>query len=129
MGHVKLTRLERAFYRIEREQKLHDQEYRCKYCHCTLTRSTATTDHVIAACKIGYRHSSLNAVVSCGDCNTRKGRRTIEEFVSDPFQILITEITAIVEMRTLRAEYNLDVAATMSFNKWLFNKKYRVRGI
>lgn len=44
----------------------------CAYCGCSLTRETATRDHVIPLSKGGT--SGLdNLVLSCGPCNRDKG--------------------------------------------------------
>jgi 5-methylcytosine-specific restriction endonuclease McrA len=47
-------------------------QYRCAYCHCRLTRRSATADHLIALSRGGTNWIG-NIVPACLPCNQRKG--------------------------------------------------------
>lgn len=47
----------------------------CQYCEKKLTRETATVDHVMPRSRGGLT-SWENCVISCNDCNCKKGNRT-----------------------------------------------------
>ena len=60
--------------RLQRVRKriLKAQGGRCKYCGCTLSRDTATLDHVVPKC-LGGSGLQTNLVVACKPCNAKKG--------------------------------------------------------
>ena len=47
-------------------------EFKCQYCFTTVTRKTATLDHVLPVSR-GGRTTWTNTVCSCNTCNARKG--------------------------------------------------------
>jgi len=118
-----MTALERAFYKVARENKLKEQKYRCKHCNGTLTRESATTDHIIPISQCGGRHSDLNFVVACKDCNEARGTMPIEEFtppveVLDDTDMMIRRIRERIEERVREAEWRLAMNPKGIFNKW-----------
>lgn len=50
--------------------------FQCQYCGTSLSKDTATMDHVIPVSRGGKTHWK-NIVSSCGSCNTHKGNRLI----------------------------------------------------
>lgn len=52
----------------------------CRYCSCALTRKTLTMEHAIPLSRGGSNWPS-NLVPACAKCNTRKGTKTIFEFL------------------------------------------------
>lgn len=48
--------------------------FRCLYCGCTITRKTATIDHVVPISR-GGKTVWENCATACGPCNSRKGNR------------------------------------------------------
>jgi 5-methylcytosine-specific restriction endonuclease McrA len=50
----------------------------CQYCGDMLSNDSLTIDHVIARSN-GGRHSWVNCVVACSECNRKKGDRQLEE--------------------------------------------------
>lgn len=60
----------------------HRDDYKCQYCGISLTRSTATIDHVIPRSQFisegkpaSAANTYLNCVTACARCNTKKGNR------------------------------------------------------
>jgi 5-methylcytosine-specific restriction endonuclease McrA len=58
-------------------QILREHKNRCAYCGAD---GKLTQDHKTPLCR-GGSHTASNVVPACGLCNSRKGRRTYEEFV------------------------------------------------
>jgi 5-methylcytosine-specific restriction endonuclease McrA len=54
--------------------------YICRYCQKQLTRFTATLDHVMAVVT-GGDNSLENLVTACLDCNSRKNKRMVGDFL------------------------------------------------
>ena len=54
--------------------------WRCFYCGCQLTRKTVTEDHVVPVSKGGTDNID-NIVPACCPCNSRKGAKSILEFI------------------------------------------------
>lgn len=113
-------RLARAFYKLDRERILVEQKYKCYYCGCELTIKTATMDHVIPRSKTNRLHSSVNCVVACQPCNSKKGD---SDKNPEPtwWQKKINEGIANLEERTKQAEFNLSLDQKGGYRKW---KKY-----
>jgi hypothetical protein len=57
-------------------------EYKCRYCRKQLTRFTATIDHVKAVAE-GGDNSFENLVTACLDCNSRKNKRPVGDFLAE----------------------------------------------
>ncbi len=115
------SRADRIFYKLDRYNKLVEQEYKCYYCGCVLTRTTVTTDHIIPLSKTDRWHNSHNTVASCESCNSRKSDKII---VEDPFDVLLKEMSKRLEERIKLAEWKLSFNGKGSFKKWKkFNKK------
>lgn len=51
----------------------------CAYCGKRLTRAMATFDHVKALSQGGY-DKTKNGAIACGQCNSRKGSMSADEF-------------------------------------------------
>lgn len=125
-SHLKMNSLEKAFYKVERERKLEEQKGRCVYCGTPLTRRTATMDHVIPVSRTGRRHSPLNAVVACEECNGAKADRVDFHPVPPPphDDPLVAAMFARIEDRVRLAEWKLSFDAKGSYRKWLkFHEK------
>jgi len=55
--------------------------WRCFYCGCQLDRSTVTEDHVVPVSEGGTDNID-NIVPACRSCNSRKGDKSLEEFLA-----------------------------------------------
>lgn len=53
-------------------------EFKCQYCNTQLSRQNSTVDHVIPKSQ-GGRTSWENCVISCHNCNRKKGGNTPEQ--------------------------------------------------
>jgi len=113
-----MNRLEKAFYKLDRDNLLVEQGYKCKLCSAILTRKTATLDHIIPKSKTAYRHSKRNSMVLCVECNSRKSNKPLEKFIVNPEQIRINSILNSIEKRIRLAEYRLSLETKGSFRKW-----------
>lgn len=60
-------------------------EYKCHYCHKQLTRFTATLDHIEPVSERGD-NSFDNLVTACLNCNSRKNRKPVGDFLVDQGQ-------------------------------------------
>lgn len=67
-----VVRLRREAWRL--------QDGRCFYCGKPLARGQITADHIIPRSR-GGEDVRGNIAAACADCNSRKGRRTGEEFL------------------------------------------------
>jgi len=54
----------------------------CEYCGCRLTRNTARIDHIIPVSRGGL-NLVRNMAICCQYCNSRKGERSIAEYLND----------------------------------------------
>lgn len=72
------------FYNVRDNRiKVYERDdYKCKYCHKQLTRFTATLDHVTPVAE-GGKNSFDNLVTACLDCNSRKNRRPLGDFLAE----------------------------------------------
>jgi hypothetical protein len=79
-----VPRNEIDFYNVrENRIKVYERdEYRCRYCGKQLTRFTATLDHVKPIAE-GGDNSYDNLATACLDCNSRKNRRPVGEFLPE----------------------------------------------
>ena len=116
------SRADRIFYKIDRLNNLIDQNYKCFYCGCDLTRETVTTDHVIPLSKTGRCHNTNNTVAACDKCNSAKGDQ--EELITDWFDALIKRMLVRTEERIKLAEWRLAIDPKGSFRKW---KKFHAK--
>lgn len=110
--------LERAFYKVDRERLLSEQNNKCYYCKKPLTRSTATLDHVIPISKV-KQHSIRNCVVACFTCNNNKDNKKV--YKPSDIEIMLYEGIERLEERTKQAEFALSFSTKGGYNKW---KKY-----
>lgn len=115
---IKMSRLERGFYKITRERILEEQDYKCHYCKRKLTRKEATLDHVLAISKCGRRHSDSNTVVSCVKCNSAKSNKNVNDFKPEKTDVQLNEMLERIEQRVRLAEWRLDFQTKGSFHKW-----------
>ena len=115
------SRTDRIFYKLDRERILVEQDNKCRYCGCKLSRKEATTDHVIALSRVGRVHSTSNTVVACEDCNSRKGSK--KKYKPDAWTLYLQRVEDRLRERTKLAVYRLDMKPKGggSYNKW---KKY-----
>ena len=63
-----------------KRMRMHADDPNCFYCRRTLKLSEATLDHVIPRAAGGTDRNG-NLVLSCGDCNQRKGSKSLCQFV------------------------------------------------
>jgi len=56
--------------------------YQCRYCNKQLNRFTATLDHVTPVSKDGD-NSFDNLITACLDCNSRKNKRLLSDFLAE----------------------------------------------
>lgn len=74
-----LSKLDRAFIKIYREDALIEQHKKCCYCHEPLTFKTVTAEHKTAKSKNGS-NARKNIAASCEPCNSIKGSMSDAEF-------------------------------------------------
>jgi hypothetical protein len=67
--------------RENRSRVYERDEYKCRYCEKQLTRFTATLDHVTPIAE-GGDNSFENLVTACLDCNPRKNKRAVGDFLA-----------------------------------------------
>jgi hypothetical protein len=63
---------------FSRQNVFKRDRYRCQYCNKSLKTSQATMDHIIPK-KLGGVSSFENCVAACLHCNTKKGKRLLED--------------------------------------------------
>lgn len=75
---------EADYYNVrENRIKVYERdEYKCRYCGKQLTRFTATIDHVKAVAE-GGDNSFDNLVTACLECNSRKNKRPVGDFLAE----------------------------------------------
>jgi hypothetical protein len=75
---------EADYYNVrENRIKIYERdEYKCRYCGKQLTRFTATIDHVKPVAEEGD-NSFDNLVTACLDCNSRKHKRPVGDFLAE----------------------------------------------
>lgn len=71
------------YYNVrENRTKVYERDgYICRYCQKQLTRFTATLDHLKPVVE-GGDNSFENLVTACLDCNSRKNRRAVGDFLA-----------------------------------------------
>jgi hypothetical protein len=72
------------YYNVrENRIKVYERDgYKCRYCEKQLTRFTCTLDHVTPVAA-GGKNNVENLVTACLDCNSRKHRRPVGDFLAD----------------------------------------------
>lgn len=72
------------FYNVrENRVKVFERDgYKCRYCGKQLTRFTATLDHTKPVCE-GGENSFENLLTACLNCNSRKNRKAMGDFLAD----------------------------------------------
>jgi HNH endonuclease len=72
------------YYNVrENRLKVYERDqYICRYCQKQLTRFTATLDHVKPVAEDGD-NSIENLVTACLDCNSRKNKRPLGDFLAE----------------------------------------------
>jgi 5-methylcytosine-specific restriction endonuclease McrA len=120
--------LARAFYKLDRERILREQDNKCYYCKTPLTTKTATMDHVVpvATTKQSRWQSTSQCVVACQRCNSRKGKAPKEDLVLEDWEIQLAEGLAKLDERTRQAEYALSFDTKGGYRKWV--KYWEKRG-
>ena len=81
---AEVTESEADYYNVrENRIKIYERdEYKCRYCRKQLTRFTATIDHVKPVVEDGD-NSFGNLVTACLDCNSRKNKRSVGDFLAE----------------------------------------------
>ena len=71
------------YYNVrENRIKIYERdEYKCRYCGKQLTRFTSTLDHVKPVAEDGD-NSFDNLVTACLECNSRKNKRLVGDFLA-----------------------------------------------
>jgi 5-methylcytosine-specific restriction endonuclease McrA len=75
-----VTRIEKAYMKLYREDALRSQGKRCYYCLDPICLVTVTGDHVIPRSK-GGSIVKANIVAACQWCNSLKGNQDPEAFL------------------------------------------------
>ncbi len=72
------------YYNVrENRMKVYERDaYKCRYCKKQLTRFTATLDHVTPVAENGH-NSFDNLVTACLNCNSRKHKRPLGDFLAE----------------------------------------------
>ena len=72
------------YYNVrENRIKVYERDgYKCRYCGKQLTRFTCTLDHVTPVAA-GGKNNLENLVTACLDCNSRKHRRPVGDFLAE----------------------------------------------
>ncbi|WP_407146284.1 HNH endonuclease [Bradyrhizobium sp. ORS 86] len=70
---------EQAWLRAFRVEAVTEQRGACAYCHCPLTKRTATADHRRSR-KAGGTTERENIKAACLDCNSLKGAMSVNAF-------------------------------------------------
>lgn len=72
------------YYNVrENRVKVYERDsYKCRYCQKQLTRFTATLDHVTPVAEHGD-NSLDNLVTACLNCNSRKHKRPVGDFLAE----------------------------------------------
>lgn len=107
--------LAHAFYKIDRERLLKEQNNRCYYCGKSLTRKTATMDHVVPISKTKY-HSTGNCVVACYSCNNKKSNQ--DTYTPQDWEMQLVKGIEKLEERIKQAEFRLSFDQKGGFRKW-----------
>jgi 5-methylcytosine-specific restriction endonuclease McrA len=81
---ITATECEADFYNIrENRLKIYERDnYHCTYCAKQLTRFTATLDHITPVSE-GGDNSAENLKTACLQCNSRKTRRPLGDFLAE----------------------------------------------
>ncbi|MGB7758923.1 MAG: HNH endonuclease signature motif containing protein [Bryobacteraceae bacterium] len=67
----------------ENRIKVYERDaYKCRYCEKQLTRFTATLDHVTSVAE-GGDNSFGNLITACLNCNSRKHKRPVGDFLAE----------------------------------------------
>lgn len=117
----KMSKVDRIFYKNDRERIWKEQNYKCYYCPKVLKLKETTLDHVIPISKIGFCHSTLNAVVACVDCNSKKGNSEHYEYVPEVvtgFEKDLNDMMERLDERIKRAQYALSFKTFGSYRRW-----------
>lgn len=75
----KRTKIENAFFKATRIEKLTTFENKCAYCYDRLNSKNVTSDHFKARSKGGLDHA-CNIVPACKPCNNLKADMSANEF-------------------------------------------------
>ena len=85
-AHLQTERLKAKQLRSTKWWKQKLEEGICYYCQKTFTTDKLTMDHKLPLARGGYSSKS-NIVISCQDCNTKKGTKTSVDFVLEKNKI------------------------------------------
>lgn len=117
-----ISPIDKMFYKIDRNNILKEQKYKCHFCKVLLKETEGTMDHVIPKSKLKNYHSTQNCVVVCSDCNNKKGNNP--DYEASNWDKDVAEVLNNIEYRTRKSLYRLDMTAKgISYQKWLLQKK------
>ena len=123
-----ISKIDRQFYKLDRERQWLKQNKLCYYCKKKLNKDEITYDHVIPISKTGY-HSSQNCVVACWDCNQAKADNTdyrYEPPERDEIEQMIDAAFERINEGIRQFEYTWAKRTMGSYNKWV--KYWEKRG-
>ena len=83
---------------------------RCEWCDVSLVQAEFELDHVLSL-KLGGANAAANLVVSCPDCNRRKGRKHPARFAAEMVQATGCETPLIARVF---ARYGMEAARQQS---------------
>lgn len=75
---LRMMRGRKKVVKFSRENVYQRDKGKCQYCLHLVPRSEITYDHVVPRA-LGGKTEWTNIVISCADCNQRKGHRTMSE--------------------------------------------------
>lgn len=129
-----VTDTDKIFYKLDRENIWLSQGKKCYYCKIVLPKNKITFDHVTPISATGRTHSVSNCVVSCFDCNQKKGSQVGYEHKLEPWEIQLAEGLARIDHNTRKSMYRIIrysgcEDAKGSFSKWhkFWEKKKRFK--
>lgn len=118
-----INRIDKVFYKIDREEKWKDQKGKCYYCDTPITKDELTFDHVIPIKKVKF-HTSNNCVVSCSSCNQDKGHKDLEEWKSsepkdlEHWEKMIVDWDRRMKENIRRFEFSWENDTKGGYQKW-----------
>jgi len=118
---IKMTEVDKLFYKVEREKIWLAQDKRCKYCNKVLKKTEATIDHVVPLSQLNRHHSFKNCVVACDKCNANKGSEEWTAPVLEEWELQIRNWSSKIDERLKRFEYDL-IAVNINDTKGGYTK-------
>lgn len=120
---IKMSRIDKMFYKVEREKIWISQDRKCYYCKKQLMQHELTLDHVTPLKDTRGHHSFKNCVVACDVCNQKKGSQlNWSPPPKNDWELMIDRWSKKIDERLKKFEYDLIYAGTSkshgSYTKW-----------